>query len=244
MADDGNESSDAYFSSDEEDLSYVDFHIEVDDNFLNVVDEPVFANDETVVEESENIDPKNDWRKLLVYCGRDVEAGRYAGNYNLGSLVTYRWITHHYAKQLIADPFIPTLKMKTDIWEKFLINVSLGQCKRAKQRAYFDYERGLQEQYGMLWEYRHAILDSNPGSTCRLDDEETESGHYYFKRIYVCFKGVKEGWLAGCRKVIRLDGSFLKHTRRGELLVAMGRDANNQMYPIGWAVVKVEKNEN
>ncbi|GKF08500.1 splicing factor, partial [Tanacetum coccineum] len=28
-----------------------------------------------------------------------------------------------------------------------------------------------------------------------------------------------------------------------ELLVAMGRDANNQMYPIAWAVVKVKNNE-
>nr|GFA03072.1 hypothetical protein [Tanacetum cinerariifolium] len=117
IADDDNESSDAYFSSDEEDLN-----------------EPVFANDETVVEDSENIDPKfnvksgvtyirhnpnqnwkkmkhvlgmrfdnpeqlkmclanygvgngyqlwfykNDWRKLLVYYGKDVEAGRCAGS--------------------------------------------------------------------------------------------------------------------------------------------------------------------
>nr|GEV13976.1 calcium/proton exchanger [Tanacetum cinerariifolium]GEV16651.1 calcium/proton exchanger [Tanacetum cinerariifolium] len=51
-------------------------------------------------------------------------------NYNLGSLVTYRWIAHHYAKQLIADPFIPTLKMKTNIRDNFLINVSLGQRPR------------------------------------------------------------------------------------------------------------------
>ncbi|GKF58246.1 lipopolysaccharide-modifying protein, partial [Tanacetum coccineum] len=30
----------------------------------------------------------------------------------------------------------------------------------------------------------------------------------------------------------------------GELLTAIGRDANNQMYPIAWAVVKVENIEN
>ncbi|GKD11987.1 hypothetical protein Tco_1196394 [Tanacetum coccineum] len=43
MADDeGNESSDAYCSSDEEDLSYVDFHTEVDDN---VVIKSVITND-------------------------------------------------------------------------------------------------------------------------------------------------------------------------------------------------------
>nr|GEX39013.1 calcium/proton exchanger [Tanacetum cinerariifolium] len=252
----------------------------------------------------------NGWRKLIVYCGRGVEAGRcdgsktnegtskssknqvkvttisrsktdegtskslktpvkaitsgegcfespkwtkskslkpehkYSRNYNLGSLVTYKWISHHYAKRLIADPFIPYLKMKNGIREKFLINVSLGQCKRAKQRALFNYERGLREHYRRLWEYRQAILDSNPGTTCRLEDEETESGNYYFRRFYVFLKGVKEGWLAGCRKVIGMDCCFLKHTYRGELLVAMGRDVNNHMYPIAWAVVKVESNEN
>nr|GEZ44537.1 hypothetical protein [Tanacetum cinerariifolium] len=117
MADDGNESSDSYCSSDEEDLSYVDFHSELDDNvvintvstndpflnklcgenakFIKLVDEPVNENVETVKEDTENIDPmfnvkegiknyevangyplwfyRNDWRKLLVYYGRDVE---------------------------------------------------------------------------------------------------------------------------------------------------------------------------
>nr|GEW32627.1 hypothetical protein CTI12_AA176900 [Tanacetum cinerariifolium] len=132
----------------------------------------------------------------------------------------------------------------------------LGQCKRAKQRALFDYEGGLKEHYGRLWEYRHAILDSNPGSTCRLDDEETKYGNYYFRRIYVCFKGVKEGWLAGCRKAIRVmlmstnERERMCHVGWGNITwggrgVAFGTapDANNQMYPIAWAVVKVENND-
>ena len=165
-------------------------------------------------------------------------------NYNLGSLVTYKWIAHHFAKELIEDPFIPLLKMQTQIRAKYHINVSVGQCQRAKQRALFDYEGGLKEHYARLWEYRNAVIDTNPGSTCVLDDEETSSGIHYFRRFYVCFKGVRDGWFAGCRKVIGLDGCFLKHKCRGELLVAMGRDANNQMYPIAWAVVKVENYDN
>ena len=169
---------------------------------------------------------------------------RCSRNYNLGSLVTYKWIAHHYAKELIADPFIPLLKMKADIRARYHLNVSIGQCLRAKQRALFDYEGGLKEHYARIWEYRNAVLDTNPGSTCRVDDEETSSGNYYFRKFYACFKGVRDGWFAGCRKVIGLDGCFLKHTCKGELLVAMGRDANNQMYPIAWAVVKVENHEN
>ncbi|GKA60250.1 hypothetical protein Tco_0759657 [Tanacetum coccineum] len=84
-------------------------------------------------------------------------------NYNLGSLVTYKWIAHHFEKEIIEDPFIPLLKMKAAIREKFLIN---------------------------------AILDTNPGSTCILDDEETEYGNTYFRRFYICFKGVKDVWKA------------------------------------------------
>ncbi|GJZ82879.1 putative reverse transcriptase domain-containing protein, partial [Tanacetum coccineum] len=91
---------------------------------------------------------------------------------------------------------------------------------------------------------KQALLESNPGSTCRLDMEETGYGKYYFKRFYICIKGMKDGWLEGCKRVIGLDGCFLKHTSRGELLTAMGRDANNQMYPIAWAVVRVENSKN
>lgn len=75
--------------------------------------------------------------------------------------------------------------MKDLIREKFRIDVSIGQCKRAKQSALFNHEGGLTEHYRRLWDYRQALLESNPGSTCRLDVEETSSGNTYFKRFYI-----------------------------------------------------------
>ncbi|GJV11295.1 hypothetical protein Tco_1352836 [Tanacetum coccineum] len=157
-------------------------------------------------------------------------------NYKLGSLVTYKWIAYHFSKDIINDPFIPYIKMRDQIRQRFLIDVSLGQCKRAKQRALYNHEGGLIEHYGRLWDYRQALLESNPGSTCRLEVEEVSSGSTHFNRFYICFKGLKDGWFDGCRRIIGSDGCFLKHTCRGELLIAMGRDANNKMYPIAWAV--------
>ncbi|GKB14257.1 hypothetical protein Tco_0848180 [Tanacetum coccineum] len=168
-----------------------------------------------------------------------------ARDYNLGSLVTFRWIAQHYANEIIQNPSIPTRFMINDIREKFLINVSSGQCKRAKQLALYEHEGGLIEHYGKLWEYRQAVLESNPGSTCHIDQEVLEDdGKIHFTRMYVCFKGLKDGWLAGCRRVIGLDGCFLTHYCKGELLTAVGRDANNQMFHIEWAVVKVENKNN
>ncbi|GJZ50769.1 calcium/proton exchanger [Tanacetum coccineum] len=188
---------------------------------------------------------KNDWRSVLIYCGRNDAEGRCAGKKG-----NKNWVmpnkdrsgvgngegsskqvkkskvrkvkkvkkehvgndSAQYGKETIGDPFIPYRKMKDDIRVKYMIDVSLGQCKRAKHRALYDHEGGLIEHYSRLYDYRQAILGSNPGSTCRLDAFES-NGSPYFKRM-------------------------------GELLTAMGRDANNQIYPISWAVVRVENAEN
>jgi hypothetical protein len=61
-----------------------------------------------------------------------------------------------------------------------------------------------------------------------------------FERFYVYFDGLKKGFLAGCRKIIGLDGCWFKGANNGNLLCAVGRDANNQMYPVAWAAVPIE----
>ncbi|CAI9278733.1 unnamed protein product [Lactuca saligna] len=50
--------------------------------------------------------------------------------------------------------------------------------------------------------------------------------------------------MRGCKRVIGLDGCFLKGQCKGELLTAIGRDGNNQVYPIAWVVVDVENKDN
>ncbi|GKD03087.1 calcium/proton exchanger, partial [Tanacetum coccineum] len=42
------------------------------------------------------------------------------------------------------------------------------------------------------------------GSTCTLDVVESDNRYVSFKRMYICFKGVKDGWLTGCRKLLHL----------------------------------------
>ncbi|GJT78347.1 hypothetical protein Tco_1045072 [Tanacetum coccineum] len=104
-------------------------------------------------------------------------------------------------------------------------DVSEGRCA--------DLKGGLVELYSKLWQFRQAILDINPGSTCELEIEvNDEDEKLYFRRFYVCFHGVKHRWLEGCRKIIGLDGCFFTHTCKEQLLTEMGRDANNQMFPI------------
>nr|KAJ0214871.1 hypothetical protein LSAT_V11C300132940 [Lactuca sativa] len=105
-------------------------------------------------------------------------------------------------------------------------------------------QSSLVEHYGKLWSYGHEILRTNLGSTVKLDMEDGPDGKKYFSKFYCCFQGVKQGWIEGCKRIIGLDGCFLKGVCKGELLCAIGRDENDKIYLIAWAVVNVENKQN
>lgn len=71
-----------------------------------------------------------------------------------------------------------------------------------------------------------------------------DEGSEVFQRFYVCFATIRTLWSMWCRPIFGLDGCFMKSTLKGQLLAAVGRDANNGMYPIAWAVVDVENEDN
>ncbi|WOL20175.1 hypothetical protein Cni_G28978 [Canna indica] len=64
-----------------------------------------------------------------------------------------------------------------------------------------------------------------------------------FQRLHIGFDALRKGFLQGCRPIIGFDRCFLKTFLGGHLLSAVGRDGNNQMFPIAWAVVKGENYE-
>ncbi|XP_074315188.1 uncharacterized protein LOC141651371 [Silene latifolia] len=68
--------------------------------------------------------------------------------------------------------------------------------------------------------------------------------HYKEDGFFVCFHALGQGWLEGCRRVLSVDSCFLKTFLGGQLIAATGRDANEQMYPLAWAVVEGENNDN
>jgi hypothetical protein len=61
-----------------------------------------------------------------------------------------------------------------------------------------------------------------------------------FLRLYMCLAACKDGFRAACRPIIGLDGCFLKGHYKGQLLTGVGRDPNDNIYPIATAVVESE----
>ncbi|WVZ93287.1 hypothetical protein U9M48_039281 [Paspalum notatum var. saurae] len=157
-------------------------------------------------------------------------------------LVTATRIADRFESLIRANPAWSLQHLQATVQREMFANVSVSNCKRAKAIVMSRWLDRVQGAYSKVYDYQEELLRSNPGSTVvvKLDPEFQEP---VFQRFYVCFKACKQGFLAGCRKVIGLDGCFFKGACSGVLLCAVGRDANNQIYPIAWAVVEMETND-
>nr|KYP60270.1 hypothetical protein KK1_015723 [Cajanus cajan] len=67
---------------------------------------------------------------------------------------------------------------------------------------------------------------------------ENHTCHRTTKKIYICFEACKSAFVHTCRPLIGLDGCFLKGDYGGQLIAIVGKDGNNQMIPIAFAVVE------
>ncbi|RYR20645.1 uncharacterized protein [Arachis hypogaea] len=121
---------------------------------------------------------------------------------------------------------------------------------KTKQEALSQIQGAFREQYKRINDYCHELLRTNPGSTVILkvirspdfaqERQNVELMNYcIFQRMYVCFDACKKSF-QHCRRFIGLDGCFLKTPQGGQLLTAVGRDPNDQILPIAYAVVEAE----
>lgn len=177
---------------------------------------------------------RSDWFQIVTYngnhsCCPDLKNKR---------LSTSR-ICDKYESVIKANPSWKARELKETVQEEMGVDVSMTMVKRAKSRVIKKVMDAHSGEYSRLFDYALELMRSNPGSSVHvaLDPDENE---HVFQRFYVCLDACRRGFLDGCRRVIGFDGCFLKGVVKGELLSAVGRDANNQIYPIAWAVVEYE----
>ncbi|GJW90166.1 mutator type transposase [Tanacetum coccineum] len=101
----------------------------------------------------------------------------------------------------------------------------------------------IQKQFELLREYAQELINQNPGTTVRIDVQQEpnpESLTRTFRRVYVCLGALKQGFRAYGRQILGLDGCFMSGPWPGQILTAVGIDANNEIYPVAYAIVEAE----
>ena len=114
--------------------------------------------------------------------------------------------------------------MMHHIEEKFGIIISKTTCYKARSMARKTLRGTLAEHYHLLPAYVEELKKVSRGSTFEMVlEEDVNDSLIRFKRLYICFDSLAQGFLASCRRVIGLDDCFLKTETKGQLLSAVGR---------------------
>jgi hypothetical protein len=115
------------------------------------------------------------------------------------------------------------------------IDVPVGRCWRATKVALKAIYGSRSEQYRHAMKYCEAILRSNPNSSAYVKIEGS-----CFQRLYICLDACKKGFKYGCRTDVCLDACHLKGEVGGQLLCAIGKDGNDNMFSIAYVVAEGE----
>lgn len=151
-----------------------------------------------------------------------------------------------FEERLRINPKIKSQEMVDEIKREYNMIVSPEQCQRAKSVLSARRKAGHEAHFARLWDYQEEVLKSNVGSTMEVETipGPVPGSMQRFYRLHVCFEALKTSWRQSCRPIIRLDAAFMKWDIKGQMLAAVGRDGDNRIFPIAWAVVEVEDNPN
>ena len=184
--------------------------------------------------------------------------------------VTARWLAHECEQQLRSDINTPVQAIMDNLKKKHGIEVSIHMAYRARKAAKEVVQGDQRAQYTRIRDYLQAVLDTNPGSRCIVTTKHLKlhpSKNPRFHGLFMCLNACKEGFLNGCRPfigtciiifptylplllfmfganvlclVVGVDGCFVKLTTGQQILAATGRDGNNNIFPIAFAIVDKE----
>ncbi|GJX06659.1 hypothetical protein Tco_0194591 [Tanacetum coccineum] len=99
------------------------------------------------------------------------------------------------------------------------------------------------ELYSLLRESAQDLINQNQCTAVRIDVQEEpnpESITRAFRRVYVCLGALKQGFKAYGKEILGLDGCFMSGPWPGQILTAIGVDANNGIYPVAYVIVEAE----
>ncbi|KAK8578435.1 hypothetical protein V6N13_116279 [Hibiscus sabdariffa] len=156
-------------------------------------------------------------------CSKDY------GKINLSS----RAIAEKYLHFFVSDINFSIHSLHESVKKDFISHVHQSKLYRTRVIAIEIIERNHKDQYSRIYDYLGELRLSNPGTTtiCKLDEK-------VFEHFYICMQACKDGFKAGCRPIICLDGCHLKGYHEGHLLTVVGIDANDSIYPIAFVAVE------
>ncbi|XP_010660151.1 uncharacterized protein LOC104881478 [Vitis vinifera] len=149
-------------------------------------------------------------------------------------------IAAHIQGMIKAQFTLSVAAIQASIVEKFGYQMSYKNASKAKLKALTNLFGDFYKSYAELPHFFIALEQANPGCVVISKTfpgimENTE----IFQRVFWTFQPSIEGF-KHCRPVLSIDGTHLYGKYKGTLMIAMGCDGNNQLFPLAFALTEGE----
>nr|KAJ0193417.1 hypothetical protein LSAT_V11C800400910 [Lactuca sativa] len=145
--------------------------------------------------------------------------------------------------QVEGDPKIPLRAIQDQFQKTYQVGISMDKVFRAKDMARKHVTGDYTKQFELLRDYALELQATNLDTIVKIDvcpNGNPDSPTRQFRRIYVCLGPLKKGFKACLRDLVGLDGAFMKGPFSGHVLIVVGFDSNNVIYPLAYAIVESE----
>ena len=155
------------------------------------------------------------------------------------SQATLAYVAKRFIKDFSKNPNWEVSGVYNHVLQNLSVDLSVNRVYRSKRKAKDLINGDKQLQYGVLRDYAQMISIVDKGSRVILQTKMAdETSQPKFKRMYIRFNTQKVEFLGGCRSFIGLDGCQIKHKFGGQILFAIAKDANDNIFPVAMAVVE------
>ncbi|XP_019179305.1 PREDICTED: uncharacterized protein LOC109174543 [Ipomoea nil] len=167
-----------------------------------------------------------------------IEGGmdRVCGSDLIAALVT---------RKICEDPHYKVKHIQTDVKNEYGLDVSYRKAWYARQKCIETEYGKFADSYNELPSFLMSLKATNPGTIIEFDftpsppSPSGESAYVHFKYAFWAFKPAIDGFQY-CFPVIGVDGTHLYGKYKGNLLLAVGTNANNEIFPLAYSIVDAE----
>ncbi|KAL2929814.1 Transposase for insertion sequence element IS905 [Bienertia sinuspersici] len=189
------------------------------------------------------------------YFNKLYENGELYTNQEWGKIELKPWQLftnkHHLRNIWEATVLLEDIRASNDIsvkalnellWERYKVKMTKSTFYRMRNEALIEIYRGHDVSYSYLPKYCEKIKKKNPNSlaTCGWKILSTPKRPLVFNGIFISFRGVLNGLLAGCRSLVGVHGCHLSGNYAGIFLSTVALDGNNELFPFAWAIIPGE----